>query len=141
MRGLRHTDPRVIGGFRLVGVIGAGGMGKVFLGVARDGRLAAVKQLLAADDDDGTFGPRFVREVDASRRVSGAFTAAVLDADPHAATPWLASVFVAGPSLFDAVSAHGPLPESAVRRLAAGLAVALAEIHRVGLLHRDLKRA
>ena len=139
MRGLRHTDPRVIGGFRLVGVIGAGGMGKVFLGVARDGRLAAVKQLLAADDDDGTFGPRFVREVDASRRVSGAFTAAVLDADPHAATPWLASVFVAGPSLLEAVTAHGPLPESAVRRLAAGLAVALAEIHRVGLLHRDLK--
>jgi hypothetical protein len=137
MRGLRDADPRTIGRFRLVGVVGAGGMGQVFLGIAPDGRLAAVKQVLA--DDDGTFGARFAREVEASRRVSGAYTAAVLDADPTAVTPWLASVFVAGPSLLDAVTAHGPLPETALRRLAAGLAVALVEIHRVGLLHRDLK--
>jgi hypothetical protein len=139
MRGLRDADPRTIGRFRLVGVVGAGGMGQVFLGIAPDGRLAAVKQVLAAADDNGTFGARFAREVEASRRVSGAYTAAVLDADPTAVTPWLASVFVAGPSLLDAVTAHGPLPEAALRRLAAGLAVALVEIHRVGLLHRDLK--
>jgi hypothetical protein len=139
MRGLRNGDPRTIGRFRLVGVVGAGGMGQVFLGIAPDGRLAAVKQLLTTADDDGTFGARFAREVEASRRVSGAYTAAVLDADPTAVTPWLASVFVAGPSLLDAVTAHGPLPDAAVRRLAAGLAVALVEIHRVGLLHRDLK--
>ena len=139
MRELRSGEPGAIGPYRLVGVIGAGGMGQVFLGIAPDGRLAAVKQVLSSLAVDPSFRTRFGREVDASRRVSGAYTAAVMDADPHAQSPWLASVFVPGPSLQDAVAAHGPLPELALRRLTAGLAIALTEIHRAGLIHRDFK--
>lgn len=139
MRELRPGEPGAIGPYRLVGVIGAGGMGQVFLGIAPDGRLAAVKQVLSSLAVDPSFRTRFGREVDASRRVSGAYTAAVMDADPHAQSPWLASVFVPGPSLQDAVAAHGPLPELALRRLTAGLAIALTEIHRAGLIHRDFK--
>ncbi|GAA3249844.1 hypothetical protein GCM10017691_61180 [Pseudonocardia petroleophila] len=139
MRELRAGEPHTIGPYRLVGVIGAGGMGQVFLGVAPDGRLAAVKQVLAGFADDPGFRARFAREVDASRRVSGAYTAPVLDADPHAHTPWLASVYVPGPSLQQAVTTHGPLPETTLRRLGVGLVTALAEIHRAGLIHRDLK--
>lgn len=133
------ADPEVAGPYRLLAELGRGGMGRVLLGAAPDGRLVAVKQIhahLAADDD---FRIRFRREVAASRKVSGAYTAAVMDADAAAETPWLASVFVTGPSLGAAVQEVGPLPEDAVRRLAAGLATALMEIHRVGLVHRDLK--
>jgi serine/threonine protein kinase len=114
-------------------------MGRVLLGAGPDGRLVAVKQVhdrYAADDG---FRARFRREVGASRRVSGAYTAAVMDADVEAVTPWLASVFVVGPSLGAAVEAAGALPADAVHRLAVGLATALVEIHRTGLIHRDLK--
>ncbi|MFD3992235.1 serine/threonine-protein kinase [Streptomyces sp. NPDC058583] len=139
MRPLGPTDPRTAGPYRLLSELGRGGMGRVFLGAAPDGRLAAVKQVharLAADED---FRARFRREVAASRRVSGACTAAVMDADTEAATPWLASVFVAGPSLGAAVERSGTLPVETVRRLAVQLATALDEIHRAGLVHRDLK--
>ncbi|MFJ5077720.1 serine/threonine-protein kinase [Streptomyces sp. NPDC088553] len=139
MRPLGPTDPRTAGPYRLLSELGRGGMGRVFLGAAPDGRLAAVKQVharLAADED---FRARFRREVVASRRVSGACTAAVMDADTEAATPWLASVFVAGPSLGAAVERSGTLPVETVRRLAVQLATALDEIHRAGLVHRDLK--
>ncbi|MEU2073758.1 serine/threonine-protein kinase [Streptomyces sp. NPDC013489] len=138
-RPLGPGDPRTAGPYRLLSELGRGGMGRVFLGAAPDGRLAAVKQVharLAADED---FRARFRREVAASRRVSGAHTAAVMDADTEAATPWLAAVFVAGPSLGAAVERAGTLPVETVRRLAVHLATALDEIHRAGLVHRDLK--
>ncbi|MFH8370421.1 serine/threonine-protein kinase [Streptomyces sp. NPDC018031] len=139
MRPLGPADPATAGPYRLLAELGRGGMGRVLLGASPDGRLVAVKQVhqrLAADDG---FRARFRREVAASRRVSGAYTAAVMDADAEAPLPWLASVFVNGPSLGAAVEESGPLPEESVRRLAAGLATALVEIHRTGLIHRDLK--
>lgn len=114
-------------------------MGRVLLGASVDGRLVAVKQVHPGFAHDDGFRSRFRREVEASRMVSGAYTAAVMDADPDADTPWLASVFVAGPSLRDVVDSAGPLPVDSVRLLAAGLASALTDIHRVGLIHRDLK--
>ncbi|MFA7763139.1 serine/threonine-protein kinase [Streptomyces sp. NRRL S-448] len=120
-------------------MLGQGGMGRVLLCAGPDGRLVAVKQVLAHFADDEGFRARFRREVAASRKVSGAYTAAVMDADPDAPTPWLASVFVSGPSLGAVVKADGVLEEAVVHRLAAGLASALAEIHRAGLIHRDLK--
>ncbi|MFD6229800.1 protein kinase [Streptomyces sp. NPDC060232] len=131
--------PTQVGPFEVVGVLGQGGMGRVLLAAGPDGRLVAVKQVLAHFADDEGFRARFRREVTASRKVSAAYTAAVIDADPDAPTPWLASVFVPGPSLGAVVKAVGVLPEDVVRRLAAGLTSALAEIHRAGLVHRDLK--
>jgi hypothetical protein len=136
---LGPDEPAHAGRYRLLAVVGAGGMGRVLLGVAPDGRLAAVKRVHRRFAHDPGFRERFRHEVEVSRRVSGAYTAAVMDADAHAPAPWLASVFVAGPSLREAVDATGPLPPGAVRHLAAGLASALAGIHRAGLVHRDLK--
>lgn len=139
MKPLDASVPAEAGPYRLLTELGSGGMGRVFLGAAPDGRLAAVKQVhhrFAAEDG---FRSRFRREVTASRKVSGAYTAAVMDADADAELPWLASVFVPGPSLGAAVNATGPLPAETVRRLALGLVTALEEIHRVGLIHRDLK--
>ncbi|WP_328942724.1 serine/threonine protein kinase [Streptomyces sp. NBC_00250] len=133
------NDPSQVGPFRTVAVLGQGGMGRVLLGMAANGQLVAVKQVHADLADDAGFRSRFRREVDASRRVSGAYTAPVVEADPDAETPWLASLFLPGPSLSEAVAATGVLPEEAVRRLGAGLAQALADIHRAGLVHRDLK--
>ncbi|WP_405982877.1 serine/threonine-protein kinase [Streptomyces sp. NBC_00158] len=119
--------------------LGKGGMGRVVLAVAPDGRLVAVKQVHPELAEDAGFRARFRREVSASRRVSGAYTAAVIDADTEAQEPWLASVFVPGPTLSRALDTAGPLPEEAVRLLAAGLAQALIDVHRAGLVHRDLK--
>ncbi|MFC9977938.1 serine/threonine-protein kinase [Spirillospora sp. NPDC127200] len=128
-----------VGPFRVVGALGQGGMGRVLLGAGRDGRLVAVKQVHEEFAEDEAFRARFRREAEASRRVSGAYTAAVVDADTEAPMPWLASEFVAGPSLRQALDDIGPLPEDAARRLAAGLARALIDIHGAGLVHRDLK--
>jgi WD40 repeat protein len=142
MQALGDADPRLVGRYRLLAELGRGGMGRVLLAAGPDGRLVAVKQVRArfAEDGDTTgFTARFRREVAASRTVSGAYTAAVVDADVDGPTPWLASVFVPGPSLQDAVDVAGVLPEQAALRLAAGLASALIEIHRAGLVHRDLK--
>ncbi|QUI29644.1 serine/threonine protein kinase [Streptomyces alfalfae] len=139
MKPLSPSDPGMSGPYRLHAELGRGGMGRVLLGTGADGRIVAVKQVHARLAADEGFRTRFRREVAASRKVSGAFTAPVLDADPDAATPWLASAFVAGPSLGAAVAAAGALPPQDVRRLAAGLAAALTAIHRAGLVHRDLK--
>ncbi|MFI8962631.1 WD40 repeat domain-containing serine/threonine protein kinase [Streptomyces sp. NPDC053493] len=136
---LGESDASTAGPYRLVAELGQGGMGRVLLGVAPDGRLVAVKLVRAQFTEDAGFRSRFRREVEASRRVSGAYTAAVLDADADAPQPWLASVFVPGPPLSEVVATAGLLPPQAALRLAAGLATALAGIHRAGLIHRDLK--
>ena len=139
LQGLRPGDPRVIGPYALVGQLGSGGMGRVFLGRSMGGRLVAVKVIrsdLAADPD---FRTRFRREVAAARKVSGLYTAVVVDADADAEEPWLATAYVAGPSLTEAVHDHGPLPPRSALALAAGLAESLVAIHKVGVVHRDLK--
>ncbi|MFD3869404.1 serine/threonine-protein kinase [Streptomyces sp. NPDC058623] len=139
MRATGMSGPSHIGSFRVVTELGQGGMGRVLLAVAADGRLVAVKEVHPELAEDAGFRARFRREVAASRKVSGAYTAAVMDADPEAQVPWLASAFVPGPTLSQALDAAGPLPEQAVRLLAAGLAQALVDVHRAGLIHRDLK--
>ncbi|MBS2539168.1 PQQ-binding-like beta-propeller repeat protein [Catenulispora sp. NF23] len=138
-RPLRSTDPASIGDYELIGRIGGGGMGDVFLGRSPSGRLAAVKVVRDLLADDPRFRVRFAREVAAARSVSGAYTAAVLDADPDAERPWLATAYIDGPSLLDRVAEQGPLSVQETRALGAGLAEALRDIHRAGLVHRDLK--
>ncbi|MGV9267626.1 protein kinase domain-containing protein [Kitasatospora sp. NPDC003701] len=139
MEQLGAADPRQAGPYTLMGRLGAGGMGAVYLGRSAGGRTVAVKVVRPELAQDGSFRARFRQEVAAARQVSGAFTAPVVDADTEAATPWMATAFVVGVPLQDAVARHGPLPEETVRTLAAGLAEALTEVHRAGLIHRDLK--
>lgn len=139
VRALRTDGVRQVGPYRIVAELGRGGMGRVLLGSGADGRLVAVKVVHEHLAEDDGFRGRFRREVAASRVVSGAYTAAIVDADTEADTPWLASVFVPGPSLHEVLTAVGALPPDAVLRLAAGLATALTHIHRAGLVHRDLK--
>ena len=136
---LQPGDPERIGPYRLLGRLGAGGMGQVFLGRSPGGRLVAVKVIRAELAADPEFRARFAREVAAARKVSGLFTAPVVDADVDGPVPWLATAYVAGPSLAEAVSEHGPLPAASVLALAAGLAEGLSAIHAAGLVHRDLK--
>ncbi|WP_431912894.1 serine/threonine-protein kinase [Nonomuraea jabiensis] len=131
-------DPRRIGPYRLIGQLGSGGMGRVFLGRSRGGRAVAVKVVHAELAGDAEFRRRFAAEVEAARRVGGFYTAEVVDADAGADPPWLATAYIPGPSLAEAVTAHGPLPPAAVRVLGAGLAEGLAAIHSTGLVHRDL---
>ena len=138
---LATGDPRQAGPYRLRGRLGAGGMGRVFLEFSPAGRAVAVKVVHPELAADPAFRVRFAREVAAARAVSGAYTAPVLAAGPEDDPPWLATQFVAGPSLAEAVTAAGPLPADPAWRLAAGLAEALSEIHGRGLVHRDLKPA
>ncbi|MGH3256035.1 MAG: protein kinase domain-containing protein [Streptosporangiaceae bacterium] len=139
LQGLQPGDPRVIGPYALVGQLGSGGMGRVFLGRSMGGRLVAVKVIRSDLASDPDFRARFRREVAAARRVSGLYTAVVVDADADAEEPWLATAYVAGPSLSEAVHDHGPLPPRSALALAAGLAESLVAIHKVGVVHRDLK--
>jgi serine/threonine protein kinase len=141
MHELLPEDPMLIGPYRLRGRLGAGGMGRVYLGLSAGGRPVAVKVIRAELAMDPEFRARFRREVDVARRVSGLFTAPVIDADLDGPVPWLATAYVKGPSLADAVSSHGPLPAGSVLALAAGLAEALNAIHAAGVVHRDLKPA
>ncbi|MFD5544831.1 serine/threonine-protein kinase, partial [Streptomyces sp. NPDC127079] len=138
---LRRDDPRSVGGYKLVDRLGAGGMGAVYRGRSRSGREVAVKVVHAQYAEDPVFRSRFRQEVEAARRVSGAFTAPVVDADPEAARPWMATQYVAGRSLADRLRDRGPLRDAELRRLALGLVEALRDIHRAGVVHRDLKPA
>jgi serine/threonine protein kinase len=137
--GLQPEDPREIGPYRLLGQLGSGGMGQVFLGMSAGGRPIAVKVIRTELATDPDFRARFRREVAAAQKVSGLFTALVVDADLDCQVPWLATAYVAGPSLTEAVRGHGPLPVRSVLALAAGLAEGLGAIHAAGVVHRDLK--
>ena len=137
--GLQPGDPQWAGPYRLLGRLGSGGMAQVFLGRSAGGRPVAVKIIRAELAGDPDFRSRFGREVAAARRVSGLFTALVVDADVDGPMPWLATAYVAGPSLAAAVTGHGPLPAGTVLALAAGLLEGLGAIHAQGLVHRDLK--
>ncbi len=141
VRELQPGDPPTIGPYRLVGQLGGGGMGQVFLGVSAGGRPVAVKVIRAGLAADPEFRMRFGREVAAARRVSGMFTATVVDADVDGTPAWLATAYVPGPSLHEAIAEHGPLPPESLLTLAAGLAESLHAIHAAGVVHRDLKPA
>ena len=136
---LRRHDPTRVGPYLLLGRLGAGAMGRVYLGRSPAGRLVAVKTIRDDYAEEPDFRDRFAHEVAAARRVSGVFTAAVVAADPEAEVPWLATAYVPAPSLSRLVETCGPLPVPAVRWLAAGCAEALESIHAAGLVHRDLK--
>ncbi|EFC81168.1 protein kinase [Parafrankia sp. EUN1f] len=139
METLRTDDPVRIGPYQVVGRLGAGGMGRVYLGRTAAGSLAAVKVIRPELADSPDFRARFAREVAAARAVGGRHTAAVIDADLDATSPWLATAYVSGLSLAVTVTRHGPLQEAALTTLAAGLAEALIAIHDAGIVHRDLK--
>ncbi|MFI7007898.1 serine/threonine-protein kinase [Streptomyces sp. NPDC050145] len=136
---LREDDPESIGGYRIESRIGTGGMGVVYRARTPSGRTVAVKVVHAQYADDPEFRARFRQEVRAARRVSGAFTAPVVDADPDAARPWMATVYVAGDTLAQRVAEHGTLDWTRLRRLGVELAEALRELHRAEVVHRDLK--
>ncbi len=136
---LEPSDPRLIGPFELVGRLGAGGMGRVFLGMSAAGRPVAVKVIHAGLAADPEFRARFSIEVAAARKVSGLFTALVVDADVDAQVPWLATAYVSGPSLSEAVRDRGPLSAAQLLGMAAGLAKSLTAIHAAGVVHGDLK--
>ncbi|MFF2999696.1 PQQ-binding-like beta-propeller repeat protein [Streptomyces sp. NPDC057950] len=131
--------PEYAGQYRLAERLGSGGMGVVHLARSGSGLRLAVKVVHAEYAKDPEFRGRFRQEVAAARRVSGAFTAPVVDADPEAGRPWMATLFIPGPTLAEEVKRNGPLSASQLRRLMAGLAEALRDIHRVGVVHRDLK--
>ncbi|WP_405898569.1 protein kinase [Streptomyces sp. NBC_00727] len=151
MEKLGSTDPQRIGAYRLLGRLGAGGMGQVYLARSDRGRTVALKLVREELAAQQVFRDRFRQEVRAARRVGSTWTAPVLDADTEADVPWVATGYVAGPSLHATVSGRsdtgsgpapgtfGPLPERSVRILGAGLAHALKAIHTAGLIHRDLK--
>ncbi|MFC9221859.1 PQQ-binding-like beta-propeller repeat protein [Streptomyces hygroscopicus] len=138
---LATGDPESIGGYALVDRLGAGGMGVVYLGRSASGRQVALKLVHEQYAQDEEFRTRFQQEVAAARRVSGAFTAPVVDADPEADRPWMATLYVPGRTLSEVVRRDGPLDGRKLRTLGLGLVEALRDIHRAGVVHRDLKPA
>ncbi|WP_046777886.1 protein kinase domain-containing protein [Streptomyces yangpuensis] len=141
MKPLESGDPIRLGPYRILAVLGEGGMGKVYVGQDGEGRAAAVKVLHPHLAHDPDLGRRFVREAQVARAVESGSVARVLDARTEGGRPWIATEFLTGPTLADAVRAHGPFDEPTVRALAAALAGALRDIHAAGLVHRDLKPA
>ncbi|WP_031074872.1 serine/threonine-protein kinase, partial [Streptomyces sp. NRRL S-118] len=138
---LEDDDPRSVAGYRLAARLGAGGMGKVYLSYTPGGRPVAIKVIRPDFAEDAEFRRRFAQEVQAAQRVQGLYTAPVIDADTDARQPWLATAYVPGPSLADAVQKHGSLPVDTILLLVAGIAEALQVIHAAGIVHRDLKPA
>ncbi|MFD4633611.1 protein kinase [Streptomyces sp. NPDC058284] len=136
---LRGGDPEEIGGYPLEARLGSGGMGTVYLARTASGRPVAIKLIHRQFADDDEFRIRFRQEVAAARRVSGAFTAAVIDADPEAEHPWMATTYIEGHTLAQHISKKGPIGGAELRTLAIGLTEALRDIHRAGVVHRDLK--
>ena len=141
MKALAADDPQVIGEYRLRARLGAGGMGRVYLGLSPGGRAVAIKVVNPDLASDPEFLHRFQQEVAAARAVSGIYTAPVVASGLDERPPWLATAFVPGPSLDQVIAAHGPLPEAALWPLVAGLVEALQAIHACGVVHRDLKPA
>ncbi|MFF9982236.1 protein kinase domain-containing protein [Streptomyces erythrochromogenes] len=138
---LTADDPAVVGGYRLAAVLGAGGMGKVYLSHTPGGRPIAIKVIRPEFSEDPEFRRRFQQEVRAAERVQGLYTAPVIDSDTEGPQPWLATAYVPGPSLAHAVARHGALPVRSVLLLTVGVAEALHVIHGAGIVHRDLKPA
>ncbi|MBK3606003.1 serine/threonine protein kinase, partial [Streptomyces sp. MBT54] len=138
---LSAEDPQEIGGYRLQARLGSGGMGVVYLAHTRGGRPIALKAVREDFAADPGFRLRFADEVASARRIHGLFTAQVIDSGVDDPVPWLATAYVPGPSLEQAVRHHGPLPPRTVLLLMAGIAEALQAIHGAGVVHRDLKPA
>ncbi|MFH9858052.1 protein kinase [Streptomyces sp. NPDC017202] len=138
-RPLESGDPTSVAGYRLAARLGAGGMGTVYLSYTPGGHPIALKTIRPELGEDPEFRRRFRQEVQAAQRVQGLYTAPVIDYDTEGERPWLATAYVAGPSLASAVGEHGPLPAGSVLLLLAGMAEALSVIHRADIVHRDLK--
>lgn len=141
MRGLEPGDPRSIGRYRILARIGAGGMAVVYFGRSAGGRAVAIKVVHAEFSADPEHRDRFRHEVAATRAVGGGYGPGVLDADPDAGMPWMATEFLPSVSLREAVRLAGPLPADSVWALAAGIAEVLVSIHRAGIAHLDLTPA
>ena len=138
-RPLDTGDPRRIGPFDLLGVLGSGGMGKVYLGQSPGGRRVAVKVVQESLAHHQEFRSRFRREIDAARQMNSLYTAALVDADPDAPLPWMATRYINGRSLQGEVSTDGPMSTRGALEVGVGIAEALEKIHEAGYVHRDLK--
>lgn len=139
LKPLEPHDPRQVGQYRLMRLIGEGGMGRVYLGTSNGRIRAAVKVMHSRLARDASFRERFRREADLAKRVSGRFTARILDSGVGDETPWLATEYISGPTLEQAVAEFGEFPEGEVLKLASQLARALRDIHSSQIIHRDLK--
>ncbi|MEV4257201.1 serine/threonine-protein kinase, partial [Spirillospora sp. NPDC049652] len=136
---LQAGDPPLVGGYRVLARLGAGGMGRVYLATTQSGRRLAIKVVRPEFAEDPEFRRRFQQEIAAAQRVQSLYTAPVIDAHPDGPMPWMATAHVPGPSLAQAVAGHGPMPGPTLRMLFAGIAEALAAVHAAGVIHRDLK--